>query len=173
MKTLRTLLVITIAIIGFTATSFGQSTATGTATATMITPINIVKNGNGELNFGTLGASGTAGTVEVAPNGTRTPSLGIKAIGGGVTAASFTVSGDGSRTYSIVLPTAPYVLTNTTGTGHETMDVTGFVSDPDGTGTLSTGTQTLNVGATLNVKANQVAGTYTNSTPFEVKVNYE
>jgi len=53
------------------------------------------------------------------------------------------------------------------------MTVNAFTSNPSGTGTLSSGgTQTLNVGATLNVAAAQTAGTYTNATGVAVSVNY-
>jgi hypothetical protein len=42
------------------------------------------------------------------------------------------------------------------------MTVNGFTSTPSATGTLSSGgTQTLTVGATLNVAAAQAVGTYT------------
>ena len=51
------------------------------------------------------------------------------------------------------------------------MTATTFTSDPSGTGTLTGGTQTLNVGATLNVAAAQPAGTYV-SGAFDVTVNY-
>ena len=53
------------------------------------------------------------------------------------------------------------------------MTVDNFVSNPSGTGLLSaSGSQTVNVGATLNVAANQVAGTYENTTDLKVTVNY-
>jgi hypothetical protein len=54
-----------------------------------------------------------------------------------------------------------------------TMTVTAFTSTPSGTGTLSgAGAQTIDVGATLNVAASQVGGTYVSGTPFTVTVNY-
>jgi hypothetical protein len=53
------------------------------------------------------------------------------------------------------------------------MTVNTFTSSPSVTGALSTGgTQTLTVGATLNVAAGQAAGTYTNATGVPVTVNY-
>jgi len=73
----------------------------------------------------------------------------------------------GSSTYSITLPTT-YTITS----GANNMTVTTFTSTPSGTGTLSGGTQTVNVGATLSVAASQAAGTYTNGTGFPVTVNY-
>jgi hypothetical protein len=50
------------------------------------------------------------------------------------------------------------------------MAVNTFTSNPSGTGTLSGGTQTLNVGATLNVAVGQLPGVY--SGQFTVMVNY-
>jgi hypothetical protein len=52
------------------------------------------------------------------------------------------------------------------------MTVNTFTSTPTPTGTLTGGTETLRVGATLNVGASQPAGTYVSGTPFTVTVNY-
>jgi len=51
------------------------------------------------------------------------------------------------------------------------MDADNFTSTPSGTGTLSSGTQNLTVGATLNVAAAQTPGVYTSGN-FNVTVNY-
>ena len=88
---------------------------------------------------------------------------------GTVAAASFTVSGQGSYTYAITLPSSCVI----TDAGSHTMTVNGFTSTPATTGLLSAGgSQTLTVGATLNVSAAQAAGTYTNATGVPVTVNY-
>ena len=81
--------------------------------------------------------------------------------------ASFAVAGSGSYTYAITLPTS-VVIAN----GVNVMTVDTFTSSPATTGTLTAGAQTLTVGATLNLIASQVAGTYTSATPFSVTVNY-
>ena len=47
-----------------------------------------------------------------------------------------------------------------------------FTSTPSATGALTAGTQTLNVGATLNVAAAQASGIYVSGTPFTVTVVY-
>ena len=52
------------------------------------------------------------------------------------------------------------------------MTVNAFVSNPSGTGALTAGSQTLQVGGTLIVGAAQAAGTYTNTTDMTVTVNY-
>ena len=92
----------------------------------------------------------------------------INVSGGVFSAASFTVAGQASYTYAITLPTS---CTITDGASHN-MTVATFTSNPSSTGTLSSGTQNISVGATLTVAAAQTPGTYTTSTPFTVSVNY-
>lgn len=162
-----------IAMIAFTSNAVAQDSDTSTSTATVVAPIDIIKKIN--MNFGNLAASTTAGTVVLAPAGTRTKSGGVTlpATAGTVAAASFDITGEGSYTYDITLPTTALTVTNTTGTGAETMTVDTFTSNPSGTGQLTTGAQTLKVGATLNVKASQVPGVYDSGTStFTVTVNY-
>lgn len=157
------------AVAGFATNAAAQETATATATATIVTPISITKTV--DMNFGNVAVqSTTGGTVELTPAGARTSTGGVTlpATNGTVTAASFTVNGNGNYTYAITLPSSPLTITS----GGNTMTVTGFNSTPSGTGALTAGTQTLNVGATLNVSAAQPSGVYVSGTPFDVIVNY-
>ncbi|WP_246496580.1 DUF4402 domain-containing protein [Chitinophaga varians] len=153
-----------------TANVYAQETASATATATIVTPISITKDV--DMNFGNVAVQSTAGgTVVLSPAGVRTVTGGAtlpSTATGTVTAASFTVTGTGNYTYSITLPSTALTITS----GSNTMTVTNFVSNPSGVGQLSSGTQTLTVGATLNVSAAQPAGTYVSGTPFDVTVNY-
>jgi hypothetical protein len=66
------------------------------------------------------------------------------------------------------LPSTALTITS----GANTMTVTAFSSTPSATGLLTAGTQTLTVGATLNVAAAQAPGVYVSATPFSVTVNY-
>lgn len=145
--------------------------ATGTADATVVKPISIASAG--ALNFGSFSTAAAGDTVIVAPGGGRTfggSALGVNSVNT-PSAASFTVTGEGSLTYAITLPGSAVTLTHKTATGAgTTMQVGTFTSNPNGTGTLSAGTQTLNVGATLTTVASQVVGAYTGS--FTVSVNY-
>jgi hypothetical protein len=50
------------------------------------------------------------------------------------------------------------------------MAVSTFTSNPSGTGTLTSGAQTLAVGATLTTVASQVSGAYTGT--YNVTVEY-
>jgi hypothetical protein len=158
-------------IIAGSNASFAQATATAAASATIITPITIAKTV--DMNFGNLAVSATlAGTAVLAPAGTRTTGgaggVTLPATVGTVTAATFTVSGQASYTYAITLPSTATI----TSSGN-TMTVNAFTSSPSATGLLSSGgSQTLTVGATLNVAAGQMAGTYTNASGVPVTVNY-
>jgi hypothetical protein len=169
MKKISALFAISLLFAVFSANVFGQASATATATATIITPISIVNASN--MNFGNIAVSG-AGTVVLSPAGSRTTtgSITLPNVTGSVSAASFTVKGEGTSTFSITLPTTDYTITRNLGS--ETMIVNNFTSNPSGTGTLSAGELTLNVGARLNVNALQVPGTYTNAAGFTVTVNY-
>jgi len=172
MKNIVKSIVIAASVIAISNTSFAQATATASASANIITPITIVKTV--DMNFGNVAVSATlSGTTVLAPAGTRTTGgsggVTLPATTGTVSAASFTVSGQASYTYAITLPST---CTITDGASHN-MTVNSFTSTPSATGTLSSGgTQTLNVGATLNVAAAQASGTYTNATGVPVTVNY-
>jgi hypothetical protein len=166
---MRKLTFAALGLLAFAFNSNAQSTATATATATVITPISISKNA--DMSFGNLAVqSGTGGTVVLDPAGTRTSTLGVTlpSANGTVTAAAFTVTGSGSSTYAITLPST---VTLTHSGGVETMAASSFTSNPSATGALSSGTQDIAVGATLTVAAGQLAGVYTSGN-FDVTVNY-
>ena len=167
MKNLITLIA-AVVLVAVAATANAQVTGTATGSATIITPIAIANAGN--MNFGSIAVSANPGTVVLSTAAVRTASGGVTlpAVTGSVTTAKFTVTGLGSSTYSISLP-ASYIISD--GASHN-MTVNNFVSDPSGTGALTGGTQTINVGATLNVLGSQTAGTYTNASGFNVTVNY-
>lgn len=169
MKKLTKISAISILMIGSSLSVFAQATASATASATVITPIAIAKTV--DMNFGNVAVqAGTGGTVVLTPAGVRTVTGGVTlpSVTGTVTAASFTVTGSGTSTYSITLPGAATTLSS----GINTMTCNTFTSTPTPTGALTGGTQTLTVGATLNVAAAQAPGTYLSGTPFDVTVNY-
>jgi len=147
--------------------TFAQASATANASATIVTPISISKNN--DMNFGNVATDGSVGTVILAPASTRTLSGGVTlpATTGTVAAASFAVAGSGSYTYAITLPSSVVIAS---GANHMTVDT--FTTSTDLAGTLSSGAQTLTVGATLNLVASQAAGSYTSASPFTVTVNY-
>jgi hypothetical protein len=167
MKTMKKSILLSIVMLAFTASMYGQVSDIATATATVLAPLSITADV--DLNFGSFAAS-TAGTVIVDDGGGRTETGGIALIGAGVTAASFTITGAPTATVAITLPTLPITLTS----GGNNMDI--IALDPS-IATPTTvlpggGSATLNIGATLDVAAGQPAGVYTNTTDLEVIVNY-
>lgn len=171
MRKVSLLFIGTFLLIGFSKTSYGQASATANVSATIVAPIAITKVN--DMNFGRIAATAAAGTVTLAPAGTRTLTGGVTLPStggtGDVSPAIFTVTGAANYTYSITLPTTNTIIEN----GANQMTVNTFTSTPSGAGTLSgTGTSTLSVGATLAVGANQAPGVYTSATPFTVTVNY-
>ena len=146
----------------FTLTCDGFSD-TKPALAKIFAPISI--SSSGDMDFGTLAADDTAGTVTVTPAGARS-SVNVYLFGGFPTAASFDVTGRVGQAYSITFPSN---ATLTSGANTMTMDT--FTHDAGGSPQLSgSGSDTFNVGATLNVGASQAAGTYSGT--FSVTVNY-
>lgn len=148
---------------------------TGTANATVVRPITITAS-SPNLRFGSFSTSAAGQTVAIATDGTRTVTgaLGVGTAQNAFGAASFTVGGEGALTYAITLPTTTNITTGS-GAAAETMAVSSFVSNPNGTGALSgsagaAGTQTLLVGATITSVASQVAGIYSGT--FTVTVAY-
>jgi len=169
MKKIIYLLFVPVLCSVFASTSYAQVTATASSTVSIITPIAITKEV--DMNFGNIAISPTLGGTVVLPtsgNRTMTGGVTLPVVSGTVTAATFTVSGEGNSTYSITLPTSAIVLSS----GSGTMTVENFVSTPSSTGTLSGGNQEIKVGATLNVGAAQSAGHYTNESSLYVTVNY-
>lgn len=163
-----------IAMIAFTTNAVAQSTAETFAVtnAKVITPIKIVKNV--DMNFGNLVATAAGGPIVLSTANARTGDAAILlgTQNGTVTAASFTVTGETDFTYGITLPSTFNVSDAVTAPDTGTMAVGTFVSSPDATGTLTAGTETLKVGATITLVANQASGVYTNATDMIVTVMY-
>lgn len=171
MKNVNKIFTMAIFAIGFATSASAQVSATATSTATIVAPLAIAKTV--DMNFGNVAVGASLGTVVLSPAAGRTTTGGVTlsaSTPGTVTAAAFNVTGEGAYTYAITLPSSAVTLTRNAGT--ETMTATAFTSTPSGTGALTAGAQTLNVGATLNVAASQVAGTYVSGTAFTVSVVY-
>jgi hypothetical protein len=162
-----------ISLFMFAAIAYSQSSATASAAATILTPIAI--SNTVDMNFGNLASSGTAGTCVLATDNSRSTTGGVTLMAGGtITAASFTVTGVAAANYTITLPAGATTVSD----GTNTMTIDTWTSNPSGTGTLTAGTSTLLVGATLNVDADQPGGVYNTSNAggsgeFTVTVNYQ
>lgn len=177
MKRLAKKFAITTLISALAFNVFAQSSATATASATIIEPLILSHRGT-DMNFGNISVQSTSGgTVVLSPSGTRTTGgaggVSLPTSVGSVSAAVFSVSGQAHYTYTVILPTS-CTLTHTNNNDFMTVDT--FTSSPSteaGAGILNeSGVQNLNVGATLNVDANQTAGVYSSGTAFTVTVNY-
>lgn len=159
-----------LAIAAFSNNANAQSTASATATARIVTPIAISKTL--DMNFGNIATNGAVGTVVLTPANARTLTGGVTlpAVTGTVEAAKFTVTGEGEYAYGLTLPADNTItITNASAVGKD-MKVSTFTSNS--AKKLIAGTETFSVGATLNLNASQPAGLYTNSTGFNVIVNY-
>jgi len=163
-----------VVVTGFVlnTSAFGQTvTSNATAQATIVQPINLSKVR--DLSFGIISPGVTSGTVVLAPTAasTRSASGGVSLPSGSgiVQSAIFIVSGVNGYAYTITLPSAAITLRD----GTHLMIVDNFTSIPSGSGLLSSGSQIIYVGATLNVNANQEAGDYESTEDFEVTVNYD
>jgi hypothetical protein len=151
-------------------------TKPGSAEITIVRPLSFVIDDG--LDFGNVIRSTTAGTVTVAPNGTRTATGGATlANGGGHKAASFAGQGTINQRVDISLGANSIFIT---GPGAP-MRVRNFVIGSTPTAPLTTaptrftiaaanGIFFFPVGATLEVGANQAPGKYTGT--WSITLNY-
>lgn len=156
--------------IGVAAQAHAAST-TATASATVIAPIGV--SSTGSLAFGKIAAAATPGSITVSTNGTRTAS--VASASGTASAVTFDITGEANATYTIDTS----ATTNLT-SGSDSMTLAlvsdfsgaGATTGVQGSGTLDgTGKQTLHVGGTLTVGANQPAGAYTGTVSVAVAYN--
>lgn len=177
---MKKLLLLAIVVLGISTVSFGQSESqAATATATLITPISILKSA--DLNFGTVASSNTAGTAVITPAGGASRTDGVTLMSGGATrtAASFTVSGEGTNGITVSYPTSIVLAGTTTPANTLTVNTinaasaAGTAITSGGNIPLISGALTINVGGTLVVPANTPKDVYVNTTALKVTVNYQ
>lgn len=177
MKT-KILFMLVFAAIALLPTKLFAQTST-TADATLFLPISL--NKTAELHFGAMTSPTSAATCVLSTAGARTAGAAITLINSTsypVSAATFTVSGALNATYDITLSTATISVSD--GASHsmniDNLKVLSANVVGDQTtgynGKLGTGagTDIFTIGGTLNVGANQPAGTYTAT--FNVSVAY-
>lgn len=140
--------------IGLTASTAAYAISVN-GTAVAVIKAAITANAGDQMNFGTINAAATAGTVVLSTAGVRSSSLTMY---GTSTAGTFSVTAEPSTALTITFPATATL----TGTPSGTMTIGSFThsSVPASDTTDGTGTLALNVGATLNVGANQPSGTY-------------
>jgi hypothetical protein len=162
------------------ASGFAQTAnaVTGNAQAVLVAPISITEST--ALNFGSIANSVSAGTSTfVINNDGSAPTVGanLAQVGTAATRGIFAVSGTGSLAYTVTIPAGSITLTESGGAGH-TMSVGTFTSRTASTGagtagTLSSGSDTVYIGATLTVGTAAVneAGTYNGTYTVTVAYN--
>ena len=155
--------------------ALAQTSTQGQADAIVLRPLSFFKVN--DLDFGSIIASGSAGTVRLAPDGTRTRTGGATLAGNGGEPASFAGLGTPNRQVNISLGSNTIWIT---GPGPR-MRVRDFEIGSTPTAILSTtptrftiasalGNYNFPVGATLEVGANQTPGTYSGT--FTITLNY-
>ncbi len=175
MKTITKIFALSLVILGFSTVSFAQSSASASTSASLLTPISIVKDAN--MSFGTLATNATGGSVTLSTAGTLTPSSeGVVIMNSSTgTAAQFTVTGEANQSFYLTHPTT---VTLSDGNSH-TLVVNSIVNNIGALsgGKVSTtigagGTTIIKLGGTLVVPANAVKGDYSNASDLTVTVNY-
>ena len=162
----RLILIFSLIFLSFSIEGMAQATANFTASVTIIQPIGITNTAN--MNFANLDAK-SGGTIILNPDNTRISQGGVElADGNTVSAATFEVTGQEGYTYSITLPNSNQVLTN----GTDDIIIRDFTSSLKNEGSLAGGSQTLRVGASLDINPNQTPGNYTSPGGFNITVNY-
>lgn len=150
--------------------SFDAKCATAMANALIVNGLTVTATN--QLEFGSLAASSTAGTI--SQNGTTTG--GVNAVSSGATrsAAIFTVSGESSSNanYTFTLPPSITLVS-----GANQMTATLSVASGSGAGnagsinrTLASGTDILTINGILSVAANQASGSYIGT--YNVEATY-
>lgn len=159
-------LLITIFTLCFTNIIFAQATANFTASVTIIQPIEITTTS--DMNFAYVDAK-NGGIVTLSTNSIRTSTGDLElAEGGSISAASFEVTGEPGLTYAVTVPNNDYVLSN----GSESIIIKHFTTDFNSDNALATASQTINIGASLEVNPNQTPGNYVSQAGLNVTVNY-
>ena len=144
----------------------------GNATATVIEPLSITEDV--VLDFGTVSGGPAPGTVTISPAGARSTTGDAQVIGTDGNAGQFTIDGEGGQAYTLSF-VGTATLENAAG---DTMTADNFTDTSTGTipGGPGASSETFNVGARLNLGADQNSGDYTTigrGSPFTVTVNYD
>ncbi|QYF93426.1 DUF4402 domain-containing protein [Massilia sp. PAMC28688] len=134
-----------------------------------VPPKHITTSAN--LSFGRFAAAG-GGTISVNVNGGRTRTGSVVLLLSSASAARFNIGsnspGNENRAYILTLPPNGVVAL---ASGSNRMAVNNFLASGPAGGTLPSGTQSVSVGATLQVAPNQPRGNYTGI--FQVTLEYQ
>jgi hypothetical protein len=146
------------------AASGNTSTATGSATATVVSPIVLTHTTGAALGFGRF-TTGTGGSITVSAAGVGSVGGDAAFVPGSTNSAdAFTVAGDASRSFSIA------TTSGTVAAGGTSIPFTTTASAASATLTAG-GTSSFTVGGTLTVAGTEAAGAYTGTYSATVTYN--
>lgn len=152
--------------------------ATARAEAVIVAPLSFFKVD--DLNFGRIIPGTTAGTVVLAPDGSRTATGGARLASGASQPARFAGMGRYNQQVAISISSMTSTLTRAGGGGTMNFDTFIIGSSPVIALTTAprafrisstTGQFNFPVGATLRVKANQAPGVYSGT--FAITLSYQ
>lgn len=152
----------TLATAAFAASPSSAQSATGDASVQILQALTVTKTA--DLDFGKVLPSGSAATVAIAENGSRTCGTGLSCFGA-TSASAFNVTGSAGEVVSVSIDTPTITLSDG---GSNSMSVA--LATSTSSLSLGRGAGSFNVGGTLSVGANQAAGRYAGQ--FTVSVNY-
>ncbi len=161
---------IVLATASFSAQAQQTSSATGSASATILRPIAVAKNQ--DLAFGSVVRG--AGTVAVSNAGSRSVTGAVQALAStSASQAQFTVSGEGGQAITVTVP-GSITLTKAGGTETLTVSTTNDLpasqSLSGSLGQSADGSLTVNVGGSITLAATTVTGAYAGT--FQVSASY-
>ena len=151
---------------GMYTTAASAASILANAAANVIAPLTVAET-NGGMNFGDVAVGTGGGTIVLDTTGGRSTTGDAEAVTGGtVQAGAYSVSGSGTKAYTITLPVS---ATISDGANNMTVDV--FNHDAGGTPALTAGADTFNSGATMNINGSQVVNPYSGT--YNLTVNYQ
>jgi len=128
----------------------GQATATGHIYAEVIEAVTAVETS--AMSFGRFSPGDLGGSILIPASGAAVATSTVVTADSEINPATFSVTGAKNATFSVTLPEGPATLTSSDGTGVlKVTDWTATSSDGSDTYVLTGGTQTVKVGATLQV----------------------
>ncbi|GGG42051.1 DUF4402 domain-containing protein [Christiangramia forsetii] len=152
-------------MISFSGICQNSASASFTASVNIIEPISIETTSN--MNFASIDAR-NGGSVILNPDHTRITTGDVRLENAAsVSAAVFEVRGQNGHSYNISVPTGEFKMTN----GTNEIVIKDFLTDFKA-GSKNSDTQTISLGATLQIEPEQMPGHYTTSSPIEITVSY-
>lgn len=158
-------LIVLLFCIQFLGFSQNSASANFTASVTIVEPIEI--RTVSDMNFASIDAS-EGGAVILTPDNTRLVEGNIVLDeANGQTPAIFEVKGHNQYSYHIAVPEQAYLVADNA----EPIIIKDFNAVADSQ-TFNKDSQTIRLGATLEVQPGQTPGNYRSASPLEITVSY-